>query len=175
MLGKRLKALRIEKGITLQSMSDKSGFSIGYLSKVERDITSPTVKHLEKLCEILECDLQHILSDKEDSIPVMKKYEQREILYEQSGRIRFEKMNDPRLKMQGIMMIIDKENQNAEDTWKHQCDEFGIIVKGILQVYIEDEGYELHPGDTIYIHKGKRHRYQKLNEGECISYWVLNQ
>ena len=48
-LGTHIRELRKERGITLLMMSEATDLSIGYLSKVENNLSSPTIAHLHKI------------------------------------------------------------------------------------------------------------------------------
>jgi transcriptional regulator with XRE-family HTH domain len=45
-IGKRIKALRNEKGLTLEQLAAQTGYTKGYLSKVEKSIKAPPVSTL---------------------------------------------------------------------------------------------------------------------------------
>lgn len=58
-IGMEIKKLRTEKGITLKELSEKSELSVGFLSQLERGLTTIAVDSLEKLADILEVHLTH--------------------------------------------------------------------------------------------------------------------
>ncbi|EFG80388.1 helix-turn-helix domain-containing protein [Corynebacterium ammoniagenes] len=45
-LGRRLRALRERRHFTLEQVAERTGFSKGFISRVERDLTSPSVQSL---------------------------------------------------------------------------------------------------------------------------------
>ena len=53
-IGRRLRALRERRRITIAQLSATTGLSKGFLSRVERDITSPSVASLMALCQALD-------------------------------------------------------------------------------------------------------------------------
>jgi len=56
-LGVDLRALRKSRGITLTELSEKMGRSVGWLSQVERDISSPTINELRQLAKEFQVPL----------------------------------------------------------------------------------------------------------------------
>ena len=49
-IGNKIRGIRKEKGITLKQLSERTGLSIGYLSNLERDSSSPTLdRHAEDM------------------------------------------------------------------------------------------------------------------------------
>ncbi|BDZ53982.1 hypothetical protein GCM10025870_10550 [Agromyces marinus] len=68
-IGAKLRSTRIAQGLTLAQVAEASGLSKGFLSRLERDETSPSVATLVQLCQVLslpvgalfaEPEIQHI-------------------------------------------------------------------------------------------------------------------
>lgn len=63
-IGKRIKQLRREKGLTLQELAARSGVSPGYISMLERGFKkSPTLEILKKLAKGLSVSLSEIIGE----------------------------------------------------------------------------------------------------------------
>jgi transcriptional regulator with XRE-family HTH domain len=68
-LGAKIRALRIEKQLTLPALADRSGLSKGLLSKIETDETSnPSISTLFKIAEGLETTVAAILETERAAI-----------------------------------------------------------------------------------------------------------
>ena len=72
-IGKKLKGLRILKGLTQEELADRSELSKGFISQVERNLTSPSISTLMDILQCLGTDLKEFFSDSEDSQIVFKK------------------------------------------------------------------------------------------------------
>jgi DNA-binding XRE family transcriptional regulator len=68
-LGKRIKEFRMKRGLTLQKLEEKTGFTKGYLSKVENTKKAPPVSTLIVLAKALEVSLSEIFGEKEKRVP----------------------------------------------------------------------------------------------------------
>lgn len=67
MIGKRIKELRIDKGISLNQLAERAGVAKSYLSYIERDLqTNPSLHFLQKICEVLEVDIEALLAGSAD-------------------------------------------------------------------------------------------------------------
>jgi len=65
MIGRRVKQLRMEKGLTLTELAEKAGVAKSYLSSIERDIQSnPSIHFLEKICAVLDVPIESFLQNK---------------------------------------------------------------------------------------------------------------
>ena len=56
-IGRKLKQLRIRNDLTLEELASRSELTKGFLSQVERNLTSPSVSTLEDILEALGTDL----------------------------------------------------------------------------------------------------------------------
>ena len=65
-LGKRLKALRKEKKITLKELSEKSGVQIATLSRIENDIMTGTLQSHINICRVLGISLSDFYRELEN-------------------------------------------------------------------------------------------------------------
>jgi len=65
MIGKRIKQLRIEKGVSLSDLAEQAGVAKSYLSSIERDIQrNPSIQFLEKIAQVLHVNLDTLLHEK---------------------------------------------------------------------------------------------------------------
>ena len=53
LVGSRLRRLREERGLSLNELSRKSGVSSAHLSEIERSLSTPSLKTLEKLAQVI--------------------------------------------------------------------------------------------------------------------------
>lgn len=80
----KIKSIRLVKGFTLSKLSQKSGLSKGYLSKIENQTKLPPVSTLQRIARALDIDLSELFangfSSSEDSkIAVVRKSERKKI------------------------------------------------------------------------------------------------
>ncbi len=68
-IGKKIKQLRKEKGLTLQELAQRSGVSPGYISMLERGYKrSPTLDVLRKLAKGLDIRLPELIGEEMISV-----------------------------------------------------------------------------------------------------------
>src|SRR5512143_1064069 len=68
-IGKRIKAFRTQKRITLEELAKQAGFTKGYLSKVEKSKKSPPVSTLGIIARALGVTISAILAEEKHSVP----------------------------------------------------------------------------------------------------------
>ena len=69
-IGKRIKAFRTKKSITLEQLANQTRFTKGYLSKVEKSEKSPPVSTLGVIARALDVTISAILVEENPSVPL---------------------------------------------------------------------------------------------------------
>ena len=59
-IGLKLKELRILKGLTQEELADRAELSKGFISQLERNLTSPSIATLTDILQCLGLSLIHI-------------------------------------------------------------------------------------------------------------------
>ncbi len=171
-LGTCIKNLRKQRGLTLAEVSEKTKLSLGFLSNLERNETSPTIANLQKICDALGITINDILEDHDDSkTAVVVRAGERKPLFEQpSGALSYSSVTRGTtvIKVSSMTLAGNETVQFAP----HDHDELGIIESGTMELKVANETYELNPGDSIYIHAGTLHSGKNVGEVPCKSYWI---
>ncbi len=73
-IGNKLRELRMEKGLTQEELADRAELSKGFISQIERDLTSPSIATLVDLLQCLGTNLKDFFSDDSDEQIVFPKH-----------------------------------------------------------------------------------------------------
>lgn len=66
-IGNKIKQLRTRQGLTLEELASRSELTKGFLSQLERDLTSPSIDSLSDILEALGTNLSEFFQeDKND-------------------------------------------------------------------------------------------------------------
>lgn len=74
-LGERIRENRKKKMMTIKSLSEYTGLSVGYLSMLEQNKTTPTIDNLARICESLEISIVDILESECEAKTIIRKEE----------------------------------------------------------------------------------------------------
>lgn len=167
MIGAHMRSLRIAKKYTLKQLSDESGLSVGFLSQLERGMSSIAIDTLIHLCEILDTNPSSFfnLVQTPELEPVVHGYDLRAdpispqiIQYVLSNSAAdFDIL--PRL-----FLLMPQEEMSREEIemYGHEGEEFAYVLEGIVTVYLDGRRHTLYPGDSIQIHSNLRHNWVNL-------------
>ena len=65
-IGNKIKELRVLNGLTQEELADRAELSKGFISQLERDLTSPSIATLVDILQVLGTDLKEFFKDSED-------------------------------------------------------------------------------------------------------------
>ncbi|MGI6217831.1 MAG: helix-turn-helix domain-containing protein [Coriobacteriales bacterium] len=173
-LGPRIKALRKESGLTLTALADKTGLSVGFLSNLERDETSPTIANLHKICDALGATLNDILDsgEPEGKVTVVRASERKTLFEQADGMLSYSAVTTGDTEVGATAMTLKSESWVLFSP--HDHDELGIIASGSMELDVDGQKVILEQGDSIYIKSGTMHSGRVKGSEPCVSYWIKN-
>ena len=174
-LGVDLRALRKSRGVTLTDLSEKMGRSVGWLSQVERDISSPTINELRQLAKIFNVPLSLFFGSSEAKANevgrIVRKSARRKIGGGDIGLV--EELLSPDLTDDfEVLRSVFKPNAKLENFVTRPTQEVGYVVSGNLNLWIENEIFELGSGDSFRL-RGEQFKWANTNNEDAIVIWVI--
>lgn len=159
-VGMRLRQLRTERGKSMRSLARLSGLSTNALSMIERGRTSPSVSTLYKLSEALEVPITAFfrLEPPRQEI-VYRPAEERSRQPIQSGL--WEGLGGEAFvgRMEPFIVALEAGCSSGPFGMLHSGHEFVFCLSGRAEYQIDDEKFNLHPGDSLLFSAQHRHRW----------------
>lgn len=176
-VGAHIRVLRKERGLTLNQLSDAAGLSIGLVSQLERGLANPSFSALVQVAHALEIPVGRLFHVQEQRrSPVVRRDERRKIDgHGISGTEcgTFELMTPD---LDGALEATWVETPPGYDTsatpYRHNGEEFGVVLSGTKDVYLDGVRYRLGPGDSIRYASTIPHWYVNPGEETCTAIWV---
>lgn len=171
-IGRSIRSLRKINKITLQQMAKETGLSTGYLSNIERNITSPTLMNLQKICEVFNTSLGDLIERNAQERVVIHKNE-RENYIEDVQDMEIEVVDFGIDQVSFLFVKLSPLSDTKEERWTHEFDEIGTVISGQLTVVLDGEEIDLQAGDCIYVKANTKHSfYNKSETEESLSHWT---
>ncbi len=150
-IGKRIKAKRKEANLSLQVLAEQVGLTASFLSKVEREESTPSIESLQKISRALNTPLFYFLAESNDRSPVVRR-NQRLKLQRPNSNLVFELLTPTNLsgQMEAVMFEQEPGGGNYAILPSQYTEEFIYVLQGQLEVQLNEAVYYLGPGDTIY-------------------------
>lgn len=173
-LGGNIRKIRNQNKMTLKELSSKTGFSISFLSQLERGKSSATLESLKKISLALNINpgyfFENSTENDEGEVETMKEaiqMEKRNILYKDLNK----NINNPAF---APLLVTLKPNQNEGNLFNHDGQEFLYVLRGELTVQLGEEAYILKQNDSIMFNSNIQHYWYNYTKEDvlflCISY-----
>lgn len=175
--GETVRSLRKEKRMTLAQLSDLAGLSQAIVSQIERGLANPSFVTLAQLAHALEIPVgRFFLSQDQTKSPVVRKDERRNlkgVARKAVGEAVYELLTpDLNGTLEAHWIVSPPGHDTSETPFRHGGEEFGIIISGRKDVYLDGECYSLEAGDSITYSSEIPHWYKNRYEETCVAIWI---
>ncbi|HET8680120.1 MAG TPA: XRE family transcriptional regulator [bacterium] len=174
-LGERLRRLRQTRGLTIKDVARTARLTESFISQLERSRVNPSVASLQRIAEVLKAPLGRLFD--EVSSPngrVVRRAQRAKLTY--PGLKATDYLLSPGLK--GRLEVIWAEaapgGGSGEEPYSHEGDEECVVVlRGQMEIWVNDERYALRPGDAITFSSRLPHRWKNVGRGKLQAIWAI--
>lgn len=160
-VGKQIRILREQRKFSQTALAEASGISRNTLSLIERGQTSPTVATLKSLAQALSVDINAFFQPYEEASIVFTKGDQRPHLQLDHGVLNdlglglFEPLVTP------LLLQLDPGARSGP-AMSHDGQDFVFCLGGEILYSINDRGYVLEAGDSLFFDGHLPHRFSNV-------------
>ena len=141
-IGNKIKELRIGKGLTQEELADRAELSKGFISQIERDLTSPSIATLVDILQCLGTDLKDFFNDTADEQVVFHDADYFEKTDpELLNKIEWIIPNAQKNIMEPIRLTLKPGGSTYPDN-PHEGEEFGYVLQGSITIHIGNKKYK---------------------------------
>jgi transcriptional regulator with XRE-family HTH domain len=171
-LGRRLQALRRDRGLTLQELAGAAAVSVSMLSSVERGQKAATIVVLDRIAGGLGVPLAELITAPADRRVIVRRAADQDVADEPGGwRREILTPVVPGVNFEWIRTTLppgcDAGQFPAYAAGSH---EYVLVESGTLRLAIGDEGYALEAGDSLYFAADVTHAYANPAAVPCTYY-----
>ncbi|MGV8831611.1 MAG: cupin domain-containing protein [Devosia sp.] len=155
-LGERLRHRRKQLGLTLQGVADQAGLSVGFISQIERGLTTPSLSSLVNVSRVLECHVSEFLAQPEVNAPLTRQSERPHYAVG-SNSLTYERLSTSFPGNVLRSLIIHEPPGYRSEPIAHEGEEIFFILTGELTVEVDGLETVLGPGDSIHFQSTQTH------------------
>lgn len=169
-IGNKLKELRVLKGLTQEELADRSELSKGFISQLERNLTSPSITTLMDILQCLGTSIGEFFNEAPDEQIVFGKqdYFVKEDT-EYKNEIKWIIPNAQKNTIEPIYLTLQAGGSTCPDT-PHEGEEFGYVLQGAVSIHLGNKTYKAKKGESFYYTADKTHFLSSKNGANLI--WV---
>jgi transcriptional regulator with XRE-family HTH domain len=177
-IGATIRALRQERGLSLRDLSRLTGFSISFLSLVERGRSSLALTSLHKVATALgtsvasffpavgrarEATAPHVARASGGASQLSTGSQRTYRILSGRG---FSRVLEP-------LLVTVEPSDTIEEAYAHAGEEFAYILSGELLFVIDGVDNRLGPGDSIHFDSTVPHSIHNDTDAPVEALWVL--
>ncbi len=169
-IGAKIKMLRIQHGLTQEELANRCELSKGFISQIERELTSPSIATLMDILECLGTNLKDFFSDATEEKLVFSP-EDYFVKEDDSSVITWLVPSAQKNSMEPIEVRIKGGASTAADD-PHEGEEFGFVLSGKIFVCVGQTKKKCKKGDSFYFHCNQPHYIENAGNTEAVVLWI---
>jgi transcriptional regulator with XRE-family HTH domain len=174
-VGKNLKRLRTERGLSLERLAQLSGVSRAMLGQVELGQSAPTINVLWKMARALDVPFSSLITTAQAEGPKVLRAEAAKRLMSSDGsfqsRALFPYDEPRRVEFYELRLAprgVEKADGHAPGTTENL-----VVSKGAVEIVTAAGTHALETGDAILFDADQPHAYRNTGGVEAVLYLVM--
>lgn len=172
-VGRRVRALRLERNLSLADLAARAGISIGALSQIERGMSSLRVRVIWPLAAALDIEPSALIAEGDDAVGdlyCVRSGSRRSIPVKSEG-IAKALLSPPGATLTGMLVTVEPAGGTAE-AYAHAGHEFGFVLAGEVELVVDATKYVLKAGDSFAFKSTLLHAFRNPGAERCQILWV---
>ncbi|UVC09745.1 cupin domain-containing protein [Rhizobium sp. TH2] len=173
LVGRRVRALRLERNLSLADLGSKAGISIGALSQIERGISSLRVRVIWPLAAALGVEPSALIGDggePSNDLYCVRSGMRRTLPVHSEGIAKW-LLSPPGATLTGMIVTVEPNGGTAE-AYAHVGHEFGYVTAGEIELVIDGTTYNLKQGDSFAFKSTLLHAFRNNGSVACEIIWI---
>lgn len=163
--------MRQVKGLTQEELASRADLTKGFISQVERNLTSLSVESLLAVLDAL---------DEKPSAFFDETFVEK-IVFKMKDRVELEKEDVASFqilvpaaqnRLMDPALVALKPGEKMEEEAPHEGEEFGFVLSGGVELSLGAKTYKLKRGECFYFRASMRHRIANRRKTRALVLWV---
>ena len=169
-IGYRIKQLRTKNNLTLEELASRCELTKGFLSQLERNLTSPSIATLQDIVEALGTTLAKFFQEETEEKLVFTDddyfVDERE-----DCTIHWIVPNAQKNEMEPILLELPPQGQSHEVV-VHEGEEFGYVLHGQVNLVAGRRTYRVRKGFSFCLHPNTTHYLENTGAHPAVILWI---
>lgn len=172
-IGDKVKRLRLKLGLTQEELAARTELSKGFISQLERNLTSPSIATLMDILEALGTDIASFFAPDEVNEKIIFSPDD---MFENEDEAQGVKIcwlvpNAQKNELEPILVTIEPGGSTLPDD-PHDGEEFGYVLAGNIMLAIGNRRLKLKKGDSFCFKSIETHYIINPAKREARVLWV---
>jgi transcriptional regulator with XRE-family HTH domain len=169
-IGEKIREQRILRGLTQEELASRTELSKGFISQLERNLTSPSIATLTDILQCLGMTLGEFFQDEPEEQVVFRGtdyFEKNDA--ELGSKVTWIIPNAQKHGMEPILLRLAPGGSTCPDH-PHEGEEFGYVFRGSVDIHLGSRVYRAKKGESFYFVSDRRHYLTSRQGAEIL--WI---
>lgn len=178
-VGSRIRDLRRVRRFSLETVAERTSLSIGFLSQIERGLSSPSLRVLATLADVLGVGIAALFGaspsgDGTSDQVVTRGMQRPELKLWRTGvskQLLSPAGADNRLNL--FLVHLEPGGSTGDELYTHDGEEAGLVLEGEMMLTVDSETWSLKMGDSFRFASRRPHRFSNpAQDAKAVVLWV---
>lgn len=170
-LGPRIRKRRRKLALTLKSVAERAGLSVGYLSQVETDKAVPSLGTLAQIAQALEVDLDFFITTPRAATGLSRASERAQFSLPGSA-MSYEAISSDYPGSELSSYILRVPPGYVSETATHEGEEIIMVLEGEIEQRLGDETLVMGAGDALHYSGSTPHSWANRSDSPARMIWT---
>lgn len=178
-VGRRIRDLRRARAMSLETVAARADLSIGFISQIERGLSSPSLRALATLADVLGVGIAALFGatpgDGGASDGVVTREVQRAELKLWRTGVSKQLLSPAGIESRLNLFLVHLEpgGSTGDELYTHDGEEAGLVLQGEMILTVDAETWTLKEGDSFRFASRRPHRFSNPDsEAKAVVLWV---
>lgn len=171
-IGEKIKRLRIQMGLTQEELANRCELTKGFISQVERNLTSPSIATLVDILESLGTDLNNFFSE---TVKEKIVFTRDDVFIQEceDGKVTINWIipNAQKNRMEPILLKLSPGGGSAVYR-PHEGEVFGYVLSGTVYLHLGKLSYKAKKGESFYYKADREYYLENKSLSDAVVIWV---
>jgi transcriptional regulator with XRE-family HTH domain len=177
-IGERLREFRRAQGLTIGALAQRSGVPASTISKIEKGHLRPSLVNAINLAAALEQNIGFLVSRYRDpprSRVVVRAAEREKLRYAPMG-LELQDLNGHSMPgvLEARLGVLGPGAHSGIEPMTHRGEEFCYVLAGAIRYRIDEQSFDLGPGEYLQFKSDMRHQWENVHPGESRVLWTFS-
>jgi len=173
-VGRRLRELRTERGLSIRALAKQSSLNVNTLSMIENGKTSPSVSTLQQVASALELPINAFFEIKNNPQAIVyQKAGKRQSAVFTHGTLANLGVGFTRSGLEPFVVTLEPQADSGDTPIVHTGLEFVYCREGCITYEVEGEIFTLDSGDSLLFEAHLPHRWRNIEHTPSCSLLLL--
>lgn len=173
-IGRRIRAERLRRGLTLSDVAAKVGVTPSALSQLERGRFNPTLATLKAIGEALNLTIGNLFAAVPAGNGAVLRRGRHRRLSPRKGIRYYLLTPDLAGHVEFLLAIYDVGASTGEEPFAYPAEQCGFVLEGVAEVHLGQSVHRLRAGDSIRFDCAIPHRIVNAGRGKLRCIWAIS-